>query len=161
MIEIRADDKKFSDNGITIYDFNDEFLVVCPRCASMARVIPVEIKSEKLNNRLFAPRKLICLSCVHRDIFNGRSIGIGASVDWYFRLPLWLQISCCGETLWAYNLKHLEYLEKYVAAKIKARTPNTNKSMASRLPGWIKSAKNRAEILKAIAKLRGKLNGKS
>ena len=161
MIEIRADDKKFSDNGIMIYDFNDEFLVVCPRCASMARVIPVEIKSEKLNNRLFAPRKLICLSCVHRDIFDGRSIGIGASVDWYFRLPLWLQISCCGETLWAYNQKHLEMLENYVAAKLRERTVKGRNSFLSKLPKWLKSAKNRDEILKAIAKLRGKLNGKS
>lgn len=159
MIEITAE--RFSDNGQTIYDFNEEFLVVCPRCAALAKVIPVEINSEKLNNKLFAPRKLICLSCVHRATFDGRSIGIGASVDWYFRLPLWLQISCCGETLWAYNLKHLEYLENYVAAKIRARTPNTNKSMASRLPQWIKSAKNRAEILKAIGKLKEKLNGKS
>lgn len=82
-------------------------------------------------------------------------------MDWYFRLPLWLQIECCGETLWAYNEKHLEFIERYVAAKLRVRTPNTNKSLASRLPQWIKSAKNRNEVLRACEKLKAKLNGNS
>lgn len=163
MTETLIEKDRFKDDGKTIYDFHEEFLIVCPKCASMAKVIPVEIKSEKLNNRLFASRRLICLSCPYRETFSGRQIGIGRSVDWYFRQPLWLQISCCGETLWAYNLKHLEYIENYVAAKLRERTriPNTNKSVASRLPTWIKSAKNRGAILKAIGKLKEKLNGKS
>jgi len=153
-----ADDDRFSDQGETIYDFSEEFLVVCPRCAALAKVIPVEPDSKEFARRLFAPRRLICSTCVYRDLFNGRTIGLGANVDWYFRQPLWLQISCCGETLWAYNLKHLEFIENYVAAKLRRRTPNINKSMASRLPQWLKSAKNRDEIFRAIAKLKGKLD---
>jgi hypothetical protein len=153
--------ERFSDNGELIYEFGDEFLVVCPRCSGKARVFPVEIGSEKLNEKLFAPRKLVCFACLQRDEWKGRQIGLGASIDWYFRLPLWLEISCCGETLWAYNQKHLEFIENYVAAKIRVRTPKKNKSLASRLPSWIKQAKNRAEILKGIAKLKEKINGKS
>lgn len=153
--------KRFSDNGELIYEFGDEFLVVCPRCAGKARVFTVEIDSEKLNEKLFAPRKLVCFSCVYRDEWKGGQIGIGGGFDWYFRLPLWLEISCCGETLWAYNEKHLEFIEDYVGAKLRERKPFVNKSMASRLPSWIKQAKNRDEILRAIGKLREKLNGKS
>jgi hypothetical protein len=88
---------------------------------------------------------------------NFKQISIGGNFDWYFGLPLWLQISCCRETLWAYNYKHLEFIENYVSANLRERTPNLNKSVASRLPKWIKSAKNRDEILKAIKKLKSKL----
>lgn len=153
--------ERFSDHGELVYEFGDEFLVVCPRCAEKARVFAVEIDSEKLNEQLFAPRKLICFSCVYRNEWNGGQIGIGGGFDWYFRLPLWLETSCCGKTLWAYNEKHLEFIEDYVGAKLRERNPFVNKSLASRLPTWIKQAKNRDEILKAIGKLREKLNGKS
>lgn len=160
MIEVTKNDK-FADNGKLIYEFGDEFLVICPKCSRKAKVVRTEVASEKLNNILFSPRQLICLSCVFQDSWKGKIIGIGTSLDWYFRHPLWLQISCCGETLWAYNEKHLEFIENYVAAKIRVRTTNINKSLASRLPKWIKSAKNRDEILKAIVKLKQKLNEKS
>jgi len=160
MIEAKSKER-FSDNGELTYEFGDEFLVVCPRCAGKARVFRVEIGSEKLSERLSAPRKLVCFSCVYRDEWNGGEIGIGGNFDWYFRFPLWMQISCCGETLWANNEKHLEFIENYVGARLRERKPFVNKSLASRLPNWIKKAKNREEILKAIGKLKEKLNGKS
>lgn len=153
--------ERFSDDSELVYEFGEEFLVICPRCAGKAQVLAVEIGSEKLNEKLFAPRKLVCFSCVYRDEWKGRQIGIGDGFDWYFRLPLWLEISCCGKTLWAYNEKHLGFIEDYVGAKLRERKPFVNKSLASRLPGWIKQAKNRDEILKAIRRLREKLNGKS
>lgn len=159
MIETAA--KRFFENGERIYDFGEEFLVVCPKCAAMAKVVRKEIGSDKLNKKLSAARRVFCLSCPYRNVWNGGEIAVGASFDWYFRLPLWLQISCGGETLWAYNEKHLEFIERYVAAKIRDRTPNTNKSLASRLPQWIKAAKNRDEVLRAIGRLKNKLNGKN
>jgi hypothetical protein len=165
MAEIVDKNERFLDCGTKIYDFYEEFLVVCPKCARMAKVVIDEAefaklptrKLEKFRNKFSAPRRLICLSCVHRDSWKGTQILTGASIDWYFRLPLWLQISCCGETLWAYNQKHLEMLENYVAAKLRER----RNSFLSKLPKWLKSAKNCDEVLKAIAKLRGKLNGKA
>ena len=160
MIEVEKN-QRFADGGELIYEFGEEFFVVCPKCAGRAKVARVGTASEKLGERLFAPRRLVCPHCVFRDEWNGGSIAVGASFDWYFRLPLWLEISCCGETLWAYNEKHLEFIESYVAAKLRERIPFKNKSLASRLPQWIKSAGNREEILRAIGKLRGKLNGKS
>jgi hypothetical protein len=165
MVEIIGKNERFLDCGTRIYEFYDEFLVVCPKCGLLAKVLIDEAefdklpkgKMDKFRNQFFAPRRFVCLSCLHRDFWNGTEIGVGGNVDWYFRLPLWLEISCCGELIWAYNLKHLEMLEKYVAAKLRERTKKGRSSFLSKLPKWIKSARNRDEILRAIGKLKGKL----
>lgn len=74
-------------------------------------------------------------------------------VDLYFGLPLWLQTPVRGETLWAYNDRHLGFLRDYVGASLRERIPNRNRTMASRLPQWIKSAQNRAGILHGLGRL--------
>jgi hypothetical protein len=163
MIEAKHNER-FLDAGTKIHDFYEEFLVECPRCGKKAKVVIDEAeyaklsarKLEKFRNLYFGPRKLICLTCVHRDAWQGNQILTGSNVDWYFRLPLWLQTSCGGEILWAYNERHLAMLENYVAAKLRERTVKGRNSFLSKLPKWIKSAKNRDEILKAIAKLKRK-----
>lgn len=63
---------------------------------------------------------------------------MGAPLDPYFHLPLWLQVNCLGKTLWAYNERHLDELDRYVRVLVRERTPNVNRSVASRLPAWIK-----------------------
>lgn len=166
MAEVISKNERFLDSGVKIMDFYEEFLVVCPKCAGRAKVVIDEAEFEKLptrkllkfRNQFYAPRKLICLSCLHRDLWKGNQILTGGNVDWYFRLPLWLQISCCsGEVLWAYNRSHLELIEKYVSAKLRERTVKGRNSFLSKLPKWIKSAGNRDEILKAIRKLKEKI----
>lgn len=87
---------------------------------------------------------------------------IGAPVDWFFHFPLWLQIPCCSEILWAYNPEHLQFLESYVGALLRERARDeehgwSNQSLASRLPSWIKSFKNRAGVLKCVEKLKERL----
>lgn len=144
---------KFVDEGETIYEFGDEFLVECPKCRKQAKVVLAE--TEKAD--IFSPRKCVCVNCGYSDIWAKKEIAAGGDFDSYFRLPLWLKISCCGKTLWANNERHLQFLEDYVKAKLRKREPNHNKSLASRLPQWIKSAKNRDEILKAIKKLKERL----
>ncbi len=76
-----------------------------------------------------------------------------------FTTPIvdYLQIECCGNKLWALNTEHLDFLEEYVESKLRERIPNINKSLASRLPNWIKDKKNRKGILTAIKKMRTKL----
>lgn len=169
MPETISKNERFLDTGTRIYDFYDEFLVVCPKCARLAKVVIDQVefqklptrKLEKFRNQFFAPRRLICLNCLHRDTWKGTQILTGSNVDWYFRYRLWLEISCCGETLWAYNAKHLEMLENYVSAKLRERTRKGRSSFLSKLPKWIKLAKNRDEILKAIKKLKEKLPSKA
>ena len=153
MMQNKSEKERYLDEGTRLYEFNDEFLVVCPKCQKMAKVVP-DAMSEKPNTQLFSPRKFICLNCPYRDVWNGKQILTGSNLDWYFRLPLWLQISCCNETLWAYNLKHLEIIEQYVSAKLRERTNKGRNSFLSKLPTWLKLAKNRDEILKAIEKMR-------
>ena len=159
---------RFNENHILLDDFATEFLVCCPRCHQKARVA-VAPKEELIV-------RLTCNNCgnlqdwectqpgvrmwsQNPDLYEKGVISIGSSVDWCFHLPLWLRIECCGHELWAYNYEHLEWLEKYVGARLRERTKDDesgwrNQSLASRLPKWIKQAKNREDILRAIKKLR-------
>lgn len=158
MSEFLLEKGRFRDNGEVIYEFIDEFLVECPKCASLAKVVLIN-PSNKI--QLFTPRRLVCLNCSHIEMSDGKKTIGGAAIDWYFGRPLWLQISCCGNTLWAYNERHLELLESYVSAKLRERKPKVIRSVASRLPTWIKLAKNRDEILKAIGKLKRKAEARA
>jgi DNA-directed RNA polymerase subunit RPC12/RpoP len=81
------------------------------------------------------------------------------AVDPLFGLPLWLQVPCCGEVLWAYNEAHLDFLESYISATIRERQgrKGNHHGIAIRLPRWIKLAHHRPLILKAVQQLRDKL----
>ncbi len=160
-MNFEEDDERFVDRGNHLQEFTGEFLIVCPRCSKQAKVLPNGDAEFDPFKDLFRSRKLVCTNCGFNEIWKKSKIYTNGNVDWYFRLPLWLEISCCGERLWAYNLKHLEMLENYVAAKLRERTVKGRSSFLSKLPKWIKSAKNRDEILRGIAKLKEKSNGKS
>ena len=103
------------------------------------------------------------VSCVHcgfsrREWFE-RAI-VGARADGWFGLPLWLQVPCCGETLFAYNEEHLAYLERFVEATLPERPLGrwrANASVASRLPLWRKQGTSRQEVLHGLAALRRQL----
>jgi DNA-directed RNA polymerase subunit RPC12/RpoP len=81
----------------------------------------------------------------------------GAPIDPTFGLPLWLQLPCCGHTLWAYNEEHLATLRAYVTATHRIPPPNNKWSMFTRLPRWIKAAKNRGVLLKCCDRLEQRL----
>lgn len=63
--------------------------------------------------------------------------------------------------LWAHNLKHLELIRAYVQAPLRERAPwydaGQKMTLVARLPRWIKSAKHRDEVLRAIDRLRASL----
>jgi hypothetical protein len=96
-----------------------------------------------------------------QQYYKPGQIAIGDAVDWYFHLPLWLQIPCCGETLWAYNPAHLAYIEDYVQATLRERQKDqhgwSNRSLRSRLPKWMQGAKNRTVVLECVEKLKQKV----
>jgi transcription elongation factor Elf1 len=148
---------RFKDTREDIYSFQNEFLVRCPFCDSCAIVRCIDPD----NADSFAPRRFSCTACGSSKDWSEHKIESWYSevLDNYFHYPLWLQTSCCGDTLWAYNLRHLEFIEAFVRAKLRERKPHelygwSNKSLFSRFPKWIQSGKNREEILKAIAKIR-------
>lgn len=160
----------FVDTGQRIEAFFENIYVHCPKCNKRAQVIrvpvdggltpPEETGLEGTNyyQFVFQPRKLSCLHCGYTSVHDGQSLCMGGPHDVYFRLPLWLQTPCCNETLWAFNEQHLEFLEQYVTARqrIKFRSQDqfSNKTLAGRLPLWMKSAKNREKVLKGIARLK-------
>jgi len=175
----------FRDAGQTLEDFAYTMYVRCPQCARCAYVIRIISPEDALPApgtpgekyaRIFHSRKLSCLHCGHTKIWNCYAYGIVQSrvtrdyhgvvqsrwpYDWYFHRPLWLQTPCCGEILWAFNAEHLTFLEQYVTAKQRARpyvqTGARNRTIASRLPFWFKSAKNRDTVLKGITQLKALL----
>jgi hypothetical protein len=77
--------------------------------------------------------------------------------DPYLRLPLRLRARTRHGVLYAYNSAHLDWIEAFVAAPLRERRVehgSANRSIASRLPVWVKSAKNREEVLRAVARMR-------
>ncbi|MFD9939456.1 hypothetical protein ACFWYW_02185 [Nonomuraea sp. NPDC059023] len=103
-----------------------------------------------------------CRECGYVKDEAFASAVIGGPVDPFFQRPVWLQASCCGQVLWAYNIRHLDLLEAYVAAKLRERGDRVARAPASlveRLPTWLKTAKNRAEILRTIERMRSTLPG--
>lgn len=148
--------ERFVDTGTKVYDLGDEFLVACPKCSGRGLITYLDERPTRASERFFAPRRFVCHNCMNRAEWLGKQISVGGPMDWYFRFPLWLQTPCCGETLWAYNLEHLEMLRSYVNATLRERTKKGRNSFLSKLPKWIGAAKNRKEILKALDKLRAK-----
>lgn len=133
----------FKDSGEKLSDFSHYRIVECPACCK-----PVD----------FYDCRIICIHCGFNKEFEPHSMWTNMV---RLTLPVndYLVIPCCGEELWALNSEHLQFLENYVSAELRKREPNINKSLASRLPQWIKSAKNREAILKGIQKLKHKLAG--
>ena len=80
----------------------------------------------------------------------------GGPVDPYFRLSLLLQTRTAGELLWAYNLRHVDVLERFVRATLRERAVFTDgmATMTERLPRWIKSSSNRTAVLRGLTRLR-------
>lgn len=82
-----------------------------------------------------------------------RSSPGGAALDPFFGLPLLLTVSCRHGQLWAYNRHHLRELQAYVSAQLRERRGGGNSALFSRLPTWIKLARHRSEVLKALQKM--------
>ena len=157
--------RRSQDTNVEIWDCGGEFLVECPKCRRCAVVLS---QSPDVQVRL------TCGSCglakpfvqsspgvaysSRQSHYKAGEITIGAPVDWYFHLPLWLRARCCGEELWAYNMSHLTLLETFVSSLLRERRPWAygwhNKSLRGRLPKWMQAARNRQEILRAIGKLK-------
>lgn len=153
---------RFRDRKITVHAFADRILVACPSCGACARVFSV---GDPARCACYGPWRLSCLACGYVRERAGRTVAFGGGGDPvrdpYFGLPLWLQVGCCGgRRLWAYNAEHLDFLEAFVAARLRERADlppvrwSHRMTMVARLPAWLKSAKHRREILTRIARLR-------
>lgn len=142
---------RFIDHGDCLCAYSDPILIECPRCGhSGSLALPAAWASSRKWNE---QRTFACLHCAYAFSWKPKAT-IHSLNDWNKRLPLLLQTKCCGHVLWAFNGDHLRYVETYVSAGLRERIDSKNNSLASRLPQWIKSAKNRGTILSAVKRLR-------
>jgi len=156
MDEIRFKEKREHRFTISKPTENDPVLIVCPKCLNKAEVLP-------------SGEDLVRASCLQCGFTTNKSSHERSfywhdenPTDGYFGFDLWLKTDYCGNSLWAFNSKHLEFFESYVSANLRERTQDetwgwSNSSLASRLPKWISSAKNRDSLLKAIKILKDKI----
>lgn len=159
------DKTRFKENhehrfSISVPTEKDPTLIVCPKCSNMAKILTVS-EQPGIGHHV----KLVCKNCG----LTKESIGTERSFNWhetnptdgYFGYQLWLVIPCCGESLWAFNIRHLNFLHNFVSAELRERDKDEsgwhNSSFASRLPKWLKSSKNREKIISCLIKLKRKL----
>ncbi len=146
---------EFIDKKETIYDFYDRIDVECPDCGAHAIVRNTTDKSW-----MFSPRRFSCTSCGKHKEWKESGLGAVTDSDPYFGYKLWFLANSCGHTLFALNEKHLDFLHSYVEATHRKRPRKENDEMirngtlASRFPAWMKSAKNRDDVLRSIEKLK-------
>lgn len=130
--------------------------VVCPRCAARAAVTTRDIGGGPALER---PRRLACPACAYSAAWpaGSRNTVWGAPVDPFFRRPLWLRTRVRGRMLWAFHRGHLDLLAHFIDAGLRERgAVGGNATLVSRLPKWIKSAKNRNDLRAALDRLREK-----
>lgn len=155
---------RFRDDGRSHYDYLDDIVVTCPKCAATGRIVPCGVARGHPKIAAFAPRRFQCSGCNHRAESRGGIVSFGTDGrDPYLRLPLRLQARTRYGMLYAYNAAHLDWIEAFVAAPLRERripVGRANRSIASRLPVWVKAAKNREDVLRALARMRRCLAGR-
>ena len=157
-----TDKKRIVDKGehrfsISIPINEDPTPIKCPQCSQKAFVVLADEKPE-----LGYAVKAVCPNCG----FSSQKVTTERKFFWqedepsdgFFDYQLWMRVDCCGESLWAFNLRHLEFLEEFVQAELRERPKDglghANGSLSSRLPKWIQSGKHRDKLLRCLEKLR-------
>ncbi|WP_262059573.1 hypothetical protein [Streptomyces sp. STR69] len=141
---------RFHDPRATRADFSSSMLVRCPRCDRIAHFERRPCTPPDADGRRHPHTRLVCRSCGLCRINTGPSP--------CSRPPLWLSTGTRHGELWAYNLQHLDLIRRFVAADLRERAPwydhGRKMTLVARLPAWMKSAKNRDEVLRAVDRLR-------
>lgn len=162
---------RFRDSERHVWTFAYEILVHCPRCRACAiiRRRPDVAPGRHFFQELDRPHRVVCSHCGFvqnwewkpRGQWDKSPVAFGGPVDPYFGYPLWLSTPASRGVLWAYNGKHLDYLEAFIGAKLRGgprgRTGDYRQTLVEKLPAWIKSAKHRDELLALITELRHRL----
>ena len=141
---------RFEDENLLISDFFNEVLVECPACAAKA-VAKANHETRKL--------RLFCLHCGYNHEVSDeldQHTFIIKPANQFFDAELWLQADFKNERFWAYNDKHLDYLERYIGATLRGHKERTHFTLLEKLPKFYHEAKNREGLLKIIAKLKKK-----
>lgn len=142
---------RFQDDNLILSNFYKEVWVVCPSCAKKAMA---NVNFETKTARLFCT---LC-GCNKETTTAIKNGSIEMAANHYFNAELWLKAPFKYEVFWAYNDKHLEYLERYISATIREHKDRTHFTLLEKLPKFYHEAKNRTGLLKIIKKLKNKYN---
>lgn len=166
--------------------FEERVLVLCPRCEGCAVIAGVGqalrltcsscAVSRDWDGRLHAldqdGNPKVWMRSRHSGSWIDAETGRAASPqdrmygrEFFFGAELWLRTECCGgHLLWAFNREHLDWLDSYVAADLRERSPNSppapsasHSQLARKLPAWMKRAEHRDEVLRNLERLRATL----
>lgn len=143
--------QEIRDRTIYRYDVHNQ-------CRNCGRYYRVDIEDEAKQH--FPVLRVACPYCgttmpgtVHRtaeaffytgEIKNGR--------EPFFGLELWFLTSFQDKPVWALNREHLAYLIDYLSAGLREKPTgkNVRRTQADHLPTFMKTAKNRARIVKLL-----------
>lgn len=117
-------------------------------------VIAIRAKKEDIE-----PIAIKCQQCQKERSYDLNWYGYTEAKprDPCFGMELWLQIPVKGNTLWAYNLEHIEYLQKYIDSKLRNKShTGSHFSLVCKLPRWMILAQNRDLIMRKLCKLKKK-----
>ena len=149
IISYMTHSNRFQDENLILSDFYQEVWVVCPSCEKKAIA---RVNNETKNARLF------CVHCAYnKEILTTiKNSSIKTTANHYFQADYWLKTKFKNEIFWAYNDKHLAYLERYIAATLREHKDRTGFTLLEKLPKFYHDAKNRDRLLKIIEKIKNK-----
>lgn len=125
-------------------------------CGHCGESIEVSIPN---NREKVAELKYSCPHCHVPEVYKPNNVPYRLKysaerlTDPVFGLPLWFQENVKGDTLWASNREHLLEIRNYVTARLRERQTMRITTMVEKLPQFIKAAKNREAVLKAIERM--------
>jgi len=126
-------------------------LVACKKCGNCATLRKLDFLRTK---KVIEQRgECVCLHCGHQW-------SIRVDVAFFTAGPLWLTTTVHQNVLWVLNREHLDFLEQFIAADLREeRMPErSTRRLSSALPPWMLAAKNRNDVVRALKKLRNKLD---
>ena len=148
-----TDDTRFQDQNLRLSDFNNEVIVECPACNKKARA---SISSDA------EYASILCDYCGYNkrastsQVVGNSKVQISMAAHQFFGAKLWLTAPFKSDVFCAYNYTHLEYLESYIASKLREHKDRTHFTLLEKLPKFYHEGKNREALLKIIEKLKRK-----
>ncbi len=117
-------------------------------------------------NKVTEKKEKIKVSCSHCGFnyaykpkytyYDDFSQNVEEEKEGIFNAELWLKKPYKNHLFWANNYQHLDYLKRYIQAKVRERHDYPRMTMIARLPPFIKAKKNREDLLKIIEGLERK-----
>jgi hypothetical protein len=141
---------RFQDESLQLNDFYKEVSIACPNCSKKA-IAKVDYASKTA--------RLLCLHCgLNKETTTtiDKNVTLETAANHYFQAELWLKTAFKNDLFWAYNEKHLDYLERYISATIREHKDRNGFTLLEKIPKFYHVAKNRDALLKIIEKLKKK-----